>query len=65
MSRKDFWGKFIKPTSYYKNAQFHRFVGISTVGLFNFCEELFYLLTESVCDKFVVDETKVLLFLFL
>jgi hypothetical protein len=60
MTRKDFWGKFIKPTSYCTNTQFHRSVVISTVVLFNFCEDLFYLRTNSVCDEFVVNETKVL-----
>jgi len=61
MTRKDFLVKFIKPTSYCTNTQFHRSVGISTVILCNFFEDLFYLRTDSVCDEFVVNETKVLL----
>ena len=60
MTRKDFWGKFTKPTSYCINTQFHRRVCISTVVSFNFCEDLFYLSTDSVCDEFVVNKTKVL-----
>ena len=61
MTRKEFWGKVIKPTSYCTNCQFHRSVGVSIVVLFNFCEDLFYLSTDSVCDEFFfVNETKVL-----
>jgi hypothetical protein len=41
MTKKDFWGKFIKPTSYCTNTQFHIPVGISAAVLFNSCEDFF------------------------